>query len=138
MKKDNEKVVEMVKPEAAKEELVVEPKFYLGKSTHTIYTQEEYALFTINEAIRQFKASKKLQNEYGYIQEFIIHVLEQPDPHFAECDKNGKVIAEGKAYEEDLLLVDTESDHEDIIKIDEIEEIREALKLGISDYFYKC
>ncbi len=51
----------------------------------------------------------------------------------------GDIIAMAKAFEEDLLVVDTQSDGPAVIpKEDTLEDIRRALVLGIRDYMRKC
>ena len=55
-------------------------------------------------------------------------------------DARGRVAARGKAFEEDLLLVDTQALRPlgGPIFLGEIEEVRRALVLGIRDYARKC
>lgn len=54
-------------------------------------------------------------------------------------DGNGSVIALGKPFAEDLLVVDTEkATNVDVPKISDEENIYHALVLGLHDYFYKC
>lgn len=51
----------------------------------------------------------------------------------------GKIVAEGRAFREDLVLVDLEKDKPQARKaIPEIEAIYEALLLGLRDYMAKC
>lgn len=55
-------------------------------------------------------------------------------------DGNGELIAQGKLFEEDFLLVDLEQDQrrlEHVLPCDE-ELIYRALVLGLRDYFMKC
>jgi len=54
-------------------------------------------------------------------------------------DGNGKVIALGKSFQEDLLCVDTEKAKSvDVPETSDEENVYHALVLGLRDYFYKC
>jgi NAD+ synthase (glutamine-hydrolysing) len=54
-------------------------------------------------------------------------------------DSNGEFIARAKSFEEDLVVIDTENAKPIVIpEIDEVDEIRQALVLGIRDYVEKC
>ena len=61
------------------------------------------------------------------------------DGHSVVFNANGDLIAQGKWFEEDFVIVDTES--KTAIKPVELapeEAIYQALVLGLRDYFYKC
>jgi len=61
------------------------------------------------------------------------------DGHSVVFNANGDLIAQGKWFEEDFVIVDTES--KTAIKPVELaseEAIYKALVLGLRDYFYKC
>jgi len=61
------------------------------------------------------------------------------DGHSVVFNANGDLIAQGKWFEEDFLVVDTESTC--VIQPVELpaeEAIYKALTLGLRDYFYKC
>ena len=53
---------------------------------------------------------------------------------------DGNVLAQGKAFEEDLVLVDLASKGKPFVKPadDHIADVYEALKLGTRDYMHKC
>ncbi len=55
-------------------------------------------------------------------------------------DSKGKIISKGKAFDEDLLLVDSEDlvQHHDLHELGETEELHQALVLGLRDYVNKC
>ena len=55
-------------------------------------------------------------------------------------DGQGKLLAQGKSFEEDLLAVDTEALGGPVPapRMDEIEEVHQALLLGLRDYMRKC
>ncbi len=50
----------------------------------------------------------------------------------------GRTIALARAFEEDLVLVDPDADAEISVADNDIEEVRQALVLGIRDYVRKC
>jgi NAD+ synthetase len=54
-------------------------------------------------------------------------------------NRAGELIAQGKAFEEDFIVVDTESS-QPIVPVRPLEEqnIHDALVLGLRDYFHKC
>jgi NAD+ synthase (glutamine-hydrolysing) len=53
---------------------------------------------------------------------------------------DGRVLARARAFEEDLVVVDTVSGHGDLHAVpeDELEAVYEALVLGTRDYVHKC
>jgi NAD+ synthetase len=55
-------------------------------------------------------------------------------------DARGRVIAEGAAFEEHVLLVDSDAEgaQDAAEPLDEVEEVRRALCLGLADYAHKC
>ncbi len=53
-------------------------------------------------------------------------------------NRQGTIIGRARPFEEDLAIVDLDSDAEIGIDDSEIEEIRQALVLGIRDYVRKC
>lgn len=54
-------------------------------------------------------------------------------------DSNGEFIARARSFEEDLMVIDTaDAKPVAIARIDEVDEIRQALVLGIRDYVEKC
>lgn len=54
-------------------------------------------------------------------------------------DKNGDLCAQALAFEEDMLLIDTENlEKKDVQEISVEEEIKKALCLGLRDYMDKC
>ena len=52
--------------------------------------------------------------------------------------RTGKAIARARGFEEDLVLVDPDAADEVAVEENDIEEIRQALVLGIRDYVRKC
>lgn len=53
-------------------------------------------------------------------------------------DHNGKIVAEAKSFEEDILMVDTSDlKHGHIIKSTDVETVHDALVLGLKDYMKK-
>lgn len=54
-------------------------------------------------------------------------------------DAGGNIIAQAKAFEEDLLIVDLDAVHEPVETVsDDCEDLRRALVLGLRDYVSKC
>src|SRR4030042_729406 len=53
-------------------------------------------------------------------------------------DREGNIIGHAKAFEEDLAVIDINSQRKIEIHENDIEEIRQALVLGIRDYVHKC
>ena len=61
------------------------------------------------------------------------------DGHSVAFNANGDLIAQGKWFEEDFILVDTESTSAvRPVDLPAEEAIYKALTLGLRDYFYKC
>ncbi len=61
------------------------------------------------------------------------------DGHSVVFNANGDLIAQGKWFEEDFILVDTESTSAvKPVDLPAEEAIYKALTLGLRDYFYKC
>jgi NAD+ synthetase len=61
------------------------------------------------------------------------------DGHSVVFNAHGELIAQGKWFEEDFLVVDTESTHAiHPVELPAEEAIYKALSLGLRDYFYKC
>jgi NAD+ synthase (glutamine-hydrolysing) len=61
------------------------------------------------------------------------------DGHSVVFNANGDLIAQGKWFEEDFLMVDTESTRAIVpVELPAEEAIYKALTLGLRDYFYKC
>src|SRR6185312_16901663 len=61
------------------------------------------------------------------------------DGHSVVFNANGDLIAQGKWFEEDFVIVDTES--KTVVQpvyLEPEEAIYKALTLGLRDYFYKC
>jgi NAD+ synthase (glutamine-hydrolysing) len=52
--------------------------------------------------------------------------------------RTGAIIAHARGFEEDLVLVDPDATREVAVDENDIEEIRQALVLGIRDYVRKC
>ncbi len=53
-------------------------------------------------------------------------------------DPHGKIVAEAKSFEEDILMVDTgDLKHGNIIKSTDVETVHDALVLGLKDYMKK-
>ncbi|HNR89153.1 MAG TPA: NAD+ synthase [Spirochaetota bacterium] len=53
-------------------------------------------------------------------------------------DRAGAIIARARAFEEDLVVADTDAAPADPPYIEDIEEVRRALVLGLRDYVHKC
>ncbi len=53
-------------------------------------------------------------------------------------NRQGRLIGRARPFEEDLAVIDPDSDEETSISDSDIEEIRQALVLGIRDYVRKC
>jgi NAD+ synthase (glutamine-hydrolysing) len=61
------------------------------------------------------------------------------DGHSVVFNANGHLIAQGKWFEEDFVIVDTESKTAiPPLELKSEEAIYQALTLGLRDYFYKC
>jgi NAD+ synthase (glutamine-hydrolysing) len=61
------------------------------------------------------------------------------DGHSVAFNANGDLIAQGKWFEEDFVIVDTESKTAvQPVELGPEEAIYQALTLGLRDYFYKC
>ena len=52
-------------------------------------------------------------------------------------NSQGRIYAHAKSFEEDLLVVELDSDKPESIHVDDMEDIRKGLVLGIKDYMHK-
>jgi NAD+ synthase (glutamine-hydrolysing) len=60
------------------------------------------------------------------------------DGHSLAFGRTGAIIAHARGFEEDLVLIDPDAGEEVAVPENDIEEIRQALVLGIRDYVRKC
>jgi NAD+ synthase (glutamine-hydrolysing) len=109
------------------------PDFLINLSASPYYAQrEETRFFVCSKTAKTLCCPVYLCNQVGANDSLIF------DGRSLAVNEKGELIGQGKAFDEDLVLFETDRDYAPFFSKHEIvEDLFHALVLGIKDYFYK-
>jgi NAD+ synthetase len=96
--------------------------------------EDENRIKIAKEAATRLKVPVIVCNQVGGNDEFVF------DGNSFCIEQNGRIVARAKAFEEDMILIDTETLQGDLHyqELTDVEKIYKALVLGTRDYVRKC